>query len=95
MEATSIVQAFSALLFVIALILLTSYLLRKYGSSKIHTGGESRKKRLEICDSIVVDTRRRLVLVRCDNREHLLLLAPDREMIVESDITVKKDKDAA
>lgn len=42
--------------------------------------------RLEVLETCPLDARRRLVLVRRDNAQHLLLLADGREMLVESHI---------
>ncbi len=48
--------------------------------------------RLQIVESRMLDARRRLALIKCDEQEYLLLLAPDREMVIEkitSKITTK------
>lgn len=44
-------------------------------------GGE---RRLAVVESLALDPRRRLVLVRADGREHLLLLGATEETVVES-----------
>ncbi len=42
--------------------------------------------RIDVLETRYIDARRRLVLVRRDNIQHLLLLADGREMIIESNI---------
>jgi flagellar protein FliO/FliZ len=42
------------------------------------------RKRLEIIDSLVLDPKRRVVLIRKDNREHLILVGGTQVMVVDS-----------
>ncbi len=37
---------------------------------------------------IGLDAKRRLVLIRRDNKEHLLLLGPDGDTVIETDIPI-------
>ena len=46
------------------------------------SAGKSR--RLQIVESLSLDMRRRLVIVRHDDKEHLLLLGNERDLVVES-----------
>ena len=43
-------------------------------------------KRLELVETLAIDVRRRLVIVRCDGREHLLLLGANQDLVVQSDL---------
>jgi len=80
-------QAFLALMFVLALIGLLTMVARRFGyGSPTPTIGH-KNKRVHIVEVTQLDAKRRLVLVRRDDREHLLLLGHDREQIVEADIT--------
>ena len=47
------------------------------------------ERRLKVTESLMLDPRRRLVLVRLDGREHLLLLSPSRDLVV-SDVEAKE-----
>ncbi len=42
------------------------------------------ERRLQLVESLNLDPRRRLVLVRCDEREHLLLLGAAGEQVVDA-----------
>jgi flagellar protein FliO/FliZ len=44
--------------------------------------GKNREKRLELVESLGLDLRRRLVVVRWDGREHLLLLGASQDIVV-------------
>ena len=58
---------------------------RKY-YSKVNLDGDSVKsgKKLQIIESKLIDNKRKLVLIRNGNSEHLLLLSHDKEMLIES-----------
>ncbi|WP_332065514.1 hypothetical protein [Bartonella sp. CB189] len=43
--------------------------------------------RLTICDTIAIDQTRRLILIRRDNTEHLILIGGQTDIIIESNIT--------
>ena len=51
-------------------------------------GGRNRRQRLAVMDATAIDNRRRLVLVRRDDVEHLLLIGGHNDVLVESDIAV-------
>lgn len=80
-----------ALLAVIGLILLTAALARRFGPMGVGGGGSGRgrpgrpRRRLGVIESAMVDTRRRLVLVRCDDREHLLLIGGTHDLVIDRD----------
>ncbi|WP_417470058.1 flagellar biosynthetic protein FliO [Maricaulis sp.] len=39
-------------------------------------------RRLAISETLIVDPRRRVVIIRCDDREHIVLLGAERETIL-------------
>jgi len=76
-----------ALLFVLALILLAFWVFRALKGVGMGIGGlRGRLPRLAVLDYADVDSRRRLVLIRRDNVEHLLLLGGPTDVVVETNI---------
>lgn len=73
-----------ALFAVLILILLASWLLRKF-TEKVRTGGR-RNGRLEIQETVMIDRSRSLAVVSCDDVEHLLLLGGASDVVVASDL---------
>ena len=73
-----------ALAFVVGLIFLCAVLVKKTGLDKRLAGNKSAVRRLSIIETMYVDPKHRLVLVKCDNREHLLLLGISSDLLVES-----------
>lgn len=88
MDYSVYLRFFLALAFVVALIALVAWLGRRFGFlGAMRTAGQrARGRRLGIVESAPLDAKRRLVLVRCDDREHLVLLGPNSELLVESGI---------
>lgn len=60
--------------------------LRQMRGGTFVNGGRGRKQRLAIIDATPVDNRRRLVLVRRDDVEHLVLIGGMNDLVVERDI---------
>jgi hypothetical protein len=50
------------------------------------SGGKNRKTRLAVMDATAVDSQRRLVLVRRDDIEHLILIGGPTDVVVEQNI---------
>jgi len=51
----------------------------------------TRAKRLKIVESLPLDARRRCVIVKCDKREHLLLLGGQNDIVIESNLPPAED----
>lgn len=78
---------FIAFLVVLALIGLTAWLVRRFGSNRLGAGGaRGRQPRLAVIDAASVDGRRRLVLIRRDNIEHLLMIGGPTDVVIEPNI---------
>lgn len=84
---SQIVWIFFAILIVLALIGAAAYLVRRFAGRGIGSGNSrGRMPRLAVIDAAAVDGRRRLVLVRRDNVEHLLMIGGPSDIVVEPNI---------
>jgi flagellar protein FliO/FliZ len=82
-----------AFVFVVGLIGLLAMFLKRYGSTaKTFLNAKEGTNRIEVLEVKYIDSKRRLVLVRRDEVEHLLLLADGRETVIES--VIKGNRDA-
>jgi len=77
---------FIAFLVVLALIGLTAWLVRRFGANRLGSATRGRQPRLAVIDAATVDGRRRLVLIRRDNIEHLLMIGGPTDLVVEPNI---------
>jgi flagellar protein FliO/FliZ len=76
-----------ALIFVIALIGVLAVITRRLGFG--YPAGASKSagnRRIEVVEIAPMDARRKLVLVRRDDVEHLLVVSPTSEVVVERGI---------
>lgn len=65
-------------------------LMRNKPSSPFVRGGKNRQPRLAVLDAAAVDTRRRLVLVRRDDVEHLIMIGGPTDIVIESRIAPRE-----
>jgi flagellar protein FliO/FliZ len=72
---------------VLVLLALAFWLLRRFGAGRLGGGAaRGRQPRLAVIDQATVDGRRRLVLIRRDNVEHLLIIGGPTDVVVEQNI---------
>jgi len=78
---------FIAFVVVLALIGITAWVVRRFGAARLGGGSaRGRQPRLAVIDAATVDGRRRLVLIRRDNIEHLLMIGGPSDIVIEPNI---------
>lgn len=86
MDLVNYSQYMFGLVIVALLLALFAIGLKKFATSDLlskftpNTG-----KRLSVVETLVVDPRRRLVLVRHDDKEHLLLVGGESDLVIDKD----------
>jgi hypothetical protein len=70
------------------------WLIRNRAASTFIRGGKNRQPRLAVLDATAVDTRRRLVLIRRDDVEHLVMIGGPTDIVIESRIARHDDLQA-
>lgn len=75
-----------ALVFVLGLIAALAWAVRRFGLGGGFIPMKGRSTRLAVTESLMLDPKRRLVLIRRDDREHLLVLSATGETVVEAGI---------
>lgn len=86
MELSAYFRFVAALLFVLGIIGVFALLARRFvpGARNINRRGV--KRRLSVVEVIPVDTKRRLVLLKRDDTEHLVMLGPTGDTVIERNI---------
>lgn len=90
MEPMLAAKAIAAFILVLGLMYLLPFAIKKiglHGPSMLQPG----KRRLKLVEYLPLDAKRRLVLIRRDQKEFLLVLGPNGETIVESNIPAATD----
>lgn len=90
-ESTANIVGF-VLIFAIILggIFVVLSLIRRFGGGGFTSAGRTgRQPRLSVMDAAAVDSRRRLVLIRRDDVEHLLLIGGPTDVVVEQNIMME------
>jgi len=85
-DATDYLRFALALVFVLALIGLASWFARRLGLGGRVAGPRTGARRIGIVEATTIDAKRRLVLVRRDDIEHLLVIGGGADLVVEHGI---------
>lgn len=92
METIAIAQIIkfaAALVFVLALMGGLALVMRRFSAN--HPFTVPGKKRLKVVEVLMLDAKRKAVLLKRDDREHLVILGANSEVVVESGIESKHD----
>lgn len=88
MELVTYLRPFIALFAVVLLISAVAWLVKRLGIADKFTGAAVKGRHLSVEEVLMLDTKRRLVLVRRGDTGHLLLLGTHTDIIVETGITL-------
>lgn len=89
MDSAQLIKMTLALAVVLSLMALLALVMRR-----INNGGSVMplsKRRLKLIETLPLDPRRKLAIVRCDDKEHLLILGTNTETVIESDLKAPQD----
>jgi len=81
------IQFFVAFVVVLGLIAGTAWAVRRFGGGRIGSAAaRGRQPRLGVVDHANLDSRRRLLIIRRDNVEHLVMVGGPTDVVVETNI---------
>ncbi|MEQ9520088.1 MAG: flagellar biosynthetic protein FliO [Parvibaculum sp.] len=87
MEISDLLRFISALVFVVGLIAACAWAARRFGLMP-DGARASNSGRLAIIESLSLDAKRKLVIVRHDNKEHVLMLG-ETDLVIEAGLPAK------
>ncbi|WP_455478291.1 flagellar biosynthetic protein FliO [Bartonella sp. B10] len=82
----SITVGFMLFVVIIVISAMVIMFLRHFNKRDFNTHKKNPIQRLTICDAIKIDCARRLILVRCDDTEHLILIGGSTDCVVKSNV---------
>jgi flagellar protein FliO/FliZ len=84
MELADYSRYFFALAFVLGLIWAAAAAAKRFGlDQKMRGISGAKHSRLQLVDVLYLDPKRKLTLVRADDREYMLLLTPESAIVVD------------
>jgi flagellar protein FliO/FliZ len=88
MDSSNLILAIAIVLFIVALAALLVWAFKTFVFSKSSKPGflRSRERRLGVVETASVDGKRKLLLVRRDDVEHLLIIGGPVDMVIETGI---------
>ncbi len=83
MDLLEVARMVFSLVAVLALIGLLGLAAKKAG---LHAGASplGRKRRLALVESLALDNKRRAAILRCDGKDHLVILGPASELLIDT-----------
>jgi flagellar protein FliO/FliZ len=88
METQQIFRFLFAFLFVLSLMGILALVMKRVNAVRGIAGA---KKRLQVVEVLSLDSRRRLMILRRDNKEHLVILGTNGETVIEQGIESAHD----
>lgn len=89
MEWGLILRAIAALLLVVGLIFGVAWLARRLRWDQRWQGSTRATQRLQLLESLYLDAQHRLVLVRCDDQAHLLVLSAQSTQLIQTNLPLE------
>jgi flagellar protein FliO/FliZ len=91
MDMDNYLRFMLALVFVLGLMFALAYVMKRFAAPGMVRNRSA--KRVKVLETLAVDPKRRLVLVRRDGVEHLLLVGGSTDLVVESGLTAREEED--
>ena len=95
LEAVDYLKFVTALVFVLGLIGGFAILAKRAGLGNRGPIIRGKSKRLSIIESMSLDPKRRVLIIRRDNTEHLVLIGSQNEQIIEAGLEVTETPEEA
>jgi flagellar biogenesis protein FliO len=86
MDLLAIMRTLGGLATVLGLLAAALWVVKRYNIRLPGRSFSARSSRLELVESLSIDARRSVALLRRDGREHLILMAPEGNLIIETNI---------
>lgn len=87
MDLLSLLRTLGGLGTVLGILAGALWLVRRYDLRLPGRSVSGREKRLELIETLPIDSRRMVALLRRDGREHLILVAPEGHLVLEAGAT--------
>jgi flagellar protein FliO/FliZ len=86
-DVHQLIRLIVALALVLGLMGGLSFFLKKLGLVTIPVVKKGDARRIKLIESLPLDTRRRAVILECDAKQYFVILGPNGETVIDSEIT--------
>lgn len=93
MESNEILRFISAFVLVISLMGILWIVLKKMGMNGGFTLQQGKKRRLQLVEMLPLTGTHKAVLLRRDDKDHLVILSSNGDTVVETSIQVQEEKE--
>lgn len=89
MDSSNYLQFAGALIIVLGMMWILSLILKKINDAQSGMNGKS--NRLKIVEQRMIDPKHKVAIIRCDDKDHLVLLSQNGNTVIKADINPPKD----
>lgn len=86
MDFYSLARVLGALALVLGLLVVALWAVRRFNISLPGSLASRQDKRLAVVEQLSIDAKRKLLLLRRDGREHLILISAESALLIEAGI---------
>lgn len=91
METVEILRFITALIFVVSLMGLFWIILKKLNINGGMVLQPGKKRRLKVVEVLPIDPRHKAILLRRDDKDHLVILGPNGQTVIEQSIPAQNE----
>jgi flagellar protein FliO/FliZ len=92
MEISQYLQFAAALLVVLALMGLLAFALKKLNIAQ--SGMHGKGNRIKIMEQRMIDSRHKVAIIRCDDKDHLVILGQNSNTVIKADMEVQSSSES-
>jgi len=86
MEFADYLRFLAGFIFILSLIGLCAWSAKRFGLAARLQGVRGPDARLSVVETLSIDMKHKLLLIRRDGKEHLIMVGADRDLLVEANI---------
>lgn len=91
MDGPDYIKFAASLVFVLSLMGALAFIIKRIGPGSAGSLISTSKRRLKIVESLPLDGRRKAMIIQRDAQQHLVILGPSGETVVETNIPAPAD----
>ena len=88
MEPSQYLQILLGLIIVVGLMILFGFILKKFNQAQ--SGMMGKNNRIQIVEQRMVDHKNKAVIIRCDDKDHLVLIGQNGHTVIKGDLNIPK-----
>ncbi len=90
MDLSQYIQLGVALICVLAMMWLLSFVLRKINNAQ--SGISGKNNRIAIVEQRMIDAKNKVAIIRCDGKDHLVIIGQNGHTVIKGDMNIPSER---